>query len=286
MRINVDPSNPGQFFACCGLLELANRLWGRAEGWFGPQSLHFLIQPVKAIPHINVQPLIDEIKRCGMRNTMSDCQLRRRDELAALPKKVRESDHSLQAEKNILDGLWREAPVILGAPFNLRLDWFLDKWADGKTFKSWAGQQSVADIARGLKALIELDDASPEKCLLQLGRVDCVPFYFDSDLGGVGSALDVGFGFDPLKNVGLRVRIRPLLEFAAFVGLQRFRPGTAVTDNEYEFSTWSDPLLPEIAAPVVCGRVEALKLATFRFRLFYRTKYLKSFLPAIPIARS
>ena len=34
IRVNVDPTNPGQFFACCGLLELADRLWPGAEGWF------------------------------------------------------------------------------------------------------------------------------------------------------------------------------------------------------------------------------------------------------------
>ncbi|MBX9582152.1 MAG: hypothetical protein K2X87_17750 [Gemmataceae bacterium] len=39
--VNVDPSNPGQFFACCGLLELADRLWpGGAEGWFAPGEFH------------------------------------------------------------------------------------------------------------------------------------------------------------------------------------------------------------------------------------------------------
>ena len=32
--VAVDPTNPGQFFACCGLLELADRLWPGAEGWF------------------------------------------------------------------------------------------------------------------------------------------------------------------------------------------------------------------------------------------------------------
>jgi hypothetical protein len=31
IRIAVGPTNPGQFFACCGLLELADRLWQRAE---------------------------------------------------------------------------------------------------------------------------------------------------------------------------------------------------------------------------------------------------------------
>jgi CRISPR-associated protein Csb3 len=34
IQIKVDRTNPGQFFACCGLLELADRLWPSAEGWF------------------------------------------------------------------------------------------------------------------------------------------------------------------------------------------------------------------------------------------------------------
>ena len=31
IQLNVDPTNPGQFFACCGLLELADRLRDGAE---------------------------------------------------------------------------------------------------------------------------------------------------------------------------------------------------------------------------------------------------------------
>ena len=35
LTINVDLCNPGQFFACCGLLELAHRKWGcKAQGKF------------------------------------------------------------------------------------------------------------------------------------------------------------------------------------------------------------------------------------------------------------
>ena len=34
IRVKVDVTNPGQFFACCGLLELADRLWPGVEGWF------------------------------------------------------------------------------------------------------------------------------------------------------------------------------------------------------------------------------------------------------------
>ena len=32
--IHTDLTNPGHFFACCGLLELANRLWPGSTGWF------------------------------------------------------------------------------------------------------------------------------------------------------------------------------------------------------------------------------------------------------------
>src|SRR6516225_3312737 len=34
ISINVDIRNPGQFFACCGLLEISSRIWPDSEGWF------------------------------------------------------------------------------------------------------------------------------------------------------------------------------------------------------------------------------------------------------------
>src|SRR3990172_7193974 len=42
ITVNVDVSNPGQFFACCGLFELADRLWPGAEGGFDGQSFCLL----------------------------------------------------------------------------------------------------------------------------------------------------------------------------------------------------------------------------------------------------
>src|SRR3954447_519303 len=43
IKIPVDLTNPGQFFACCGLLELADRLWPGAEGWFEEEGREFKI---------------------------------------------------------------------------------------------------------------------------------------------------------------------------------------------------------------------------------------------------
>lgn len=286
ISIDVDPANPGQFFACCGLLELADRLWCGAEGWFERGAGPFHIRPTTEIPTFSTQTLLNEITRCSLSNTMTSSQLQRRDELGTMTKTVREADPSLEAEKKLLDAMRREAPIVLGEPFSLRIDWFVDSPGDGKTFKTWAGQQSVMDIAQGLKGLIDVHSGSPEKCLWQLGSGDCVPFYFDSDIGSTSSDLDVGFAVDPLRNIGLSVRVRPLLELAAFVGLQRFRPMRVGAKNEYLFSAWSEPLLPEIAAPVVSGCIASLRSRSFSFVLLYRTKYLKSFLPATPITRS
>jgi CRISPR-associated protein Csb3 len=78
-------------------------------------------------------------------------------------------------------------------------------------------------------------------------------------------------------------RCRPLIELAAFVGLQRFRPFADPNENRYTFVVWREPLPPLLAAVAACGLLGAPGWRAFQFRLLYRTQYLKSFLPAHPI---
>lgn len=289
IRVRVDPTNPGQFFACCGLLELADRLWNGAEGWFEQDGCQFSFRPHQADTTNDYTPaeFLNKIAQCRLANTMTESQLMRRNELTVMPKKKREEGQTVEDEKKNLDKLWREEPVILHAPINLRIDWFADEHAGGGVFKTWAGQQSVIDIAQGMKSPLDAD----ELCLIHpkewMGKKmlnDTLPFNFDSELGGLGSDRDVGFSFDPLKTI--RVQTRPLLEFFAFVGLQRFRPLRINAENRYRFFLWFDPLLPEVASTAACGLLTTSHTKTFEFRLHYRTKYLKSFLPATPIKRS
>lgn len=287
IRVRVDPTNPGQFFACCGLLELANRLWDGVEGWFSERGHDFILRPIGARANLAASMVIESIARCRLTNTMTDAQLRHRAELSEMPKKRREAEPSLEAEKKALDTLWREAPILLHEPFNLRLDWFVDDRAGGATFKTWAGQQSVLDIASGMKTFTATEEwiATPtENWLFKRAKTDCLPFNFDSDLGGMGSDRDVGFSFDPLKTIN--VQTRPMVELLAFVGLQRFRPIRIAMANRYRYALWFDPLVPEVAATGACTLLESLNSQVFEFPLLYRTKYLKSFLPATPITRS
>jgi len=277
ISVAVDPSNPGQFFACCGLLELADRLWDGAEGWFDQQAGDFRILAESS--EASAAGLVRALAACELRNTMALAQVDRRETLSALKK--REMSPADEAEKKILDKLWRESAIVLGRPFQIKVDWFLDDQADGSRFKTWAGQQSVIDIATAMKRPVsegEYDTVEPRDWLMHpCGRA--VTFNFDADSSVQSSGLDVGFVLDPL---GMGSASRPLLEFLAFVGLQRFRPAADARANAYTYATWTTPLLPTAAAAMATSCVDLPGLRTLTFPLLYRTKYLKSFLPAKP----
>ena len=80
-----------------------------------------------------------------------------------------------------------------------------------------------------------------------------LPFNFDSDLGGQGSALDIGFSFDPFaasEPTRIEGTCRPALEFSAFIGLQRFRPREIRAKIASSIPRGISPLAPSVA----CGR--------------------------------
>jgi CRISPR-associated protein Csb3 len=269
IAVAVDLANPGQYFACCGLLELAHRMWPGTEGWFEGELF-------KVRGAADGTKLLGALRGCEIANTMTQEQKRRREELSALGQKTVKADPVLEDEKKLLDGLWREAPVVFGEPFGLQVDWFLDDRSGGKRFKTWAGQQSIIDIVTDLQDLVPEPDGS--EWFRPGAASDSMPLNFDSNLGGAGADVDVGFSFDPL---GLRVGMRPTIELLAFVGLQRFRP--AVIDAAYEYGVWEAPMCAELCALASCGAVRRLARRRYRFELLYRTKYLKSFLPGRPV---
>src|SRR5689334_786671 len=90
-----------------------------------------------------------------------------------------------EEEKKLLDKLWREEPLLFHAPLHFRVDWFTDERAGGDRYKTWAGQQSVIEIARAMKRPIEdggWAGTAPADWLTRPGGAG-VPFNFDSNLG-------------------------------------------------------------------------------------------------------
>jgi len=300
IRVKVDVTNPGQFFACCGLLELADRIWPGAEGWFDRSSRSFLLRGTEDIC-VDANELIESLVGCEVTNTMPILQVSRRNELSGLLRQLRkdvkdadgdrkkELDLRLkkhEQEKKALDRLWRERPIVLGAPFNLQVDWFLDEFSGGSRFKTWAGQQSVIDITRAMSSGIgqgRWDKLDPAIWLSQPSDNKSVPFNFDSNLGPQASSVDVGYSLDALN---VSTQTRPLIEFGAFIGLQRFRPWPVSRENLFRYCVWHVPLPTRVASIVACTVLSVHDSTDFQFRLLYRTKYLKSFLPATLIGAS
>jgi len=276
ITIPVDLTNPGQFFACCGLLELADRLWSGAEGWFVNREFHLRCDGSFAA-------LAKVLRQFVVTNTMSAAQKARLEELSLMSKKDRERA-GLEDEKKTLDALRREEPILFQSSLELRIDWFCDEFSGGSRFKTWAGQQSVLDITTAMHAGLCQVDAADESTLWNCACGVGLPFNFDSDLGGQGSALDIGFSFDPLAASQL-TRIegtcKPGLELLGFIGLQRFRPREIPGKNRFVYAAWQQPLPPSVAAAAACRAIPTDD-ACYEFRLLYRTKYLKSFLPGIP----
>ncbi len=236
----------------------------------------------------NAEGFLDKLTGCTLTNTMTPQEWARLEELGNMKSTVRAKTPGLEDEKSTLEERLVKDPIRLLAPFDICCDWFLDTRAGGSRFKTWAGRQGVFTIASAMKSAIAAAAFQKHRCenWFSYSVAECgLPFNFDSDLGGQGGALDIGFSFDPLAgNAATRIEpsARPFLELLAFVGLQRFRPRAIEKENRFLYCAWNRPLPIAIAAPAANGMLPIPDAPLYEFRLLYRTKYLKSFLPAIP----
>jgi len=245
ITINVDPTNPGQFFACCGLLEIAHRLTGQAQGWFRNEDREFCICADSSLEAI-VQTILD-------------------------------------ATIQSLDEKDDKAPPLhfQASTFSMRLDWWNDTLAGGSVLKTWAGQQRVEVIYEKLRVNLRKvyeQGISPNILAISLCD-DSIPFYLNSVTGTHSSSIDVGYSLNALNGnqmTRLTSTVMPATEVFAFIGLQRFRPSQV--KRRFHYHTWRVPRTPLVAATL--QHLSDEEVTAYAFELLYRTKYLKSFLTA------
>ena len=267
--VNVDPTNPGQFFACCGLLELADRLWPGAEGWFADGMFQ--------VNSGTLAELIAALAQAQITSSLSAAELKRLGTLLSVAEaKLTPTDIE---EKTRLKQMWKFERLRLSAPFDIWIDWWRDERGERTDLKTWAAKQLVAGMAQGMLGAIRTaaQAGDPDsKNLFRLAKVDTLPFNIDSDQSAQGSARDTGFSADTLE---MASEYSPLLELLAFVGLQRVRP-LITMDDTFRFSTWRTPQAIPVVAAVGAGVVVSDDQQLYEFALFNRTKYMKVFLPA------
>lgn len=266
--VHVDATNPGQFFACCGLLELAHRLWPGVEGWFDAGKGRFAI--IAGVSGADLEGLVATLKKCEVSGLTKE----ERDEREALKKEKRNltTGQSLPADKEgrrkELGEKARRGTLRLGSPIGVLLDWW-QTTDDEATPKTWAGRQEIQKVARAAQiALPDIDDKTAlfdHRCVLQLDTKKVEPFYFDARR--FSHSLDVGFSLDML---GAETIAHPAVELLSLIGLQRFRPSPAPIRRSFDYWTWSIPLRAPVAAGVAGGSVPTPWRVGYRFPLKFR----------------
>jgi CRISPR-associated protein Csx14 len=257
IRISVDLTNPGQFFACCGLLELADRLWPGAEGWFEREGGDF------------------HIAFTGDGGTL-------RELLAILAKETPTAVARLECS-----GL-EVAPIIAPLAFSfdggvtialtldawtqIRIDKGVAKVMSNPPWNFWSGQQKSSTIWNGLRAelakqltTIDFSHSSDpfSHRVFQGGR-------FGFDCGPAWNALDVGFS---PNEQSIEVESSPLVELLAAFGLQRFRPVMNGNRDGFDYFTWHRPYSPSVAAAAMAGAIRDDTTQQYRTAVVSRGQY-------------
>jgi CRISPR-associated protein Csb3 len=249
--VNVDPTNPGQFFACCGLLELADRLWKGAEARFEGEQFCIACE--------------------GMLTVLLD-------RLLSVPLE-------LVDESDIYS-----SPARLGDPFNLTLDWWQDNRAGGTRLKPWAGTMQSVRIAVAMRAMFTHSEARTEHLFAYAtvvadpddAKKKVEPFYFDARRKENAHPRDIGFSPNEFS---MTTVAHPAVEFLCLVGLQRARPCPTKTPRVFDYFTWSRPCQTSILPAAVCGLLGDPAAKGFRFENAFRTgqRKHKAFAPASPL---
>lgn len=254
IRIRVDVTNPGQFFACCGLLELASRLNPEAMGYF--EKDEFVISESPTLESLVASIVAADLVQLDTEDTTA-------------------------------------SPIQISAPFDLRLDWWKAGDKTSSDLKVWAGTMESFRIARAMQHAMRAPAFSTAD-MMNVGMVaydpddlekKVEPFYFDARRGPNAHSRDVGFAPNDL---GLTTIASPAVELLCLVGLQRVRPVSAGRPRLFDYHTWSLPLPPTLA-PVACaGLLPDAGARAWRFESWFRTgqRKHKAFITAKPTTTS
>ncbi len=159
IHLDADLANPGQFFGCCGVFELTQRLWPRATAHF--DGTQFVVSEG------NLEEMIEKAVQA--------------------PLKVLEPANQTSSA------------LQLAEPFDLRLDWWkaerdLKTWAGRMSV-----DRIARSLQRDLPSTLRNDFFNDGHVVVGADGKKVEPYYFDGRRGAAALPLDVGFSSDELS---------------------------------------------------------------------------------------
>ncbi|MBA4192325.1 MAG: hypothetical protein C0467_30510 [Planctomycetaceae bacterium] len=252
IAVNVDPTNPGQFFACCGLLELADRVWPGAEGWFCDGRFHVdchgTLDYLLAVLVMDPPTQIERLECNGLVIQPIIAPLAFTFDGGSTTGLILDAWTRIALVKNV-------SQVISNVPWNF--------WSGQQTsLRIWSALRF--ELARQLRVFTNQDfETIFTKRLFQKGR-------FGFDPGPAWNPLDVGFS--PNEH-NMEVESSPAVELLAVVGLQRFRPLMNANRDAFDYFTWHAPYSPAVAAAAMAGAMPEASAVRYRCSVVSRGQY-------------
>ncbi len=269
-RVPVDLLNPGQVFACLGLMEAAEILCGPCEGSFG-----YMAGETRTVFTLRVEGDADPVHE-------TIAFLSRAEAVAVAPRGSALSAgkwevRTIEAEDATSPSPQPDTPATLPAILtDGGARWLrLDHWADGSSgrdaVKFWAGSGGYPGVALardGLAFIAKLGDNSlTDACVdpFALSSRQSSSFRFDWRRDYV--ALDAGFS--PNDHGGIAMMGFPLVEMLAAIGLQNARPARPNPRDKLAYIYGaSNAMLPTVLARAVLGgEGMGFPIRHFRMRL-------------------
>ncbi len=257
IKVAVDPTNPGQFFACCGLLELADRLWPGAEGWFERDS--FYLRTTGSLRQTLICLILDPPNAL-----LTVCDSLPVKPIVALLALTFDGDATSRFEINFWVKIVTKSgkvEAVAAPPWNM--------WSGNqKTHTSiWPALRDALRIQLVGDKDQRLDPLTDKQLdnLFRQTRPLTGRFGFDST--AAWNAQDVGFS---PNDQGMAVESSPATELLAAVGLQRFRP--VIDNGVVQYQLWNNPASPAIAAAFTCGGIQHSG-TRYRFEIVNRGQY-------------
>lgn len=252
VTIEIDPLNPAQFFACCGLFELLSAINMNALACFEqnpqrPRRASFKLHSIDA------------------------------SQLSAAMSALKEAEISASA-----DFTGGEAPVQIAIRDIgiIVLDWWLSLERDKKSdLKLWAGNQTTQKLVQDMLTAEWGSDMTTalEYRLPMSGR-------FGLDPRSAWNTLDFGCSLNEevKKRDGKNAYTYPATEMLAAIGLQGFRPRQQARKG-FLYSLWSSPIPLTVARAAAAGALPKADNYEFEFEVAKRSGSYSYFTFAQPL---
>jgi len=239
LRVPMDPLNPGQFFACCGLFELL----------------------AKTAPSACAHFVADEVRPRRAEFVVEGGGV---PQLGTVLRELREATFELIEETE--KAIWPVRLSVAGEAFVL--DWWLDAFREKPSnLKCWAGRVTTQRLFVELLGLIE-PDVGVER-LMTAAKMSKSKFGVDPR--SAWNALDFGFSPDIHKKDAATY---PAVEILAAIGLQGFRPKTERRED-VAFHLWTTPLPVVVARMGAVAAWDGLARFDYQFSILARGQSYK-----------